>query len=262
MDYAEIEERVLKYVEAVSAKTPVRVMTRNGVEWTAAMGPGPVDIIYQPVPLREHEREAIREILDGDPIAIVGLRDPLRAHVLWGLWRWGSNTALLRGMVAEVWQHNHREMLFLFPQRGTMCEPTLRELFKAAEFPVGHLPEQVKIYRGVAAKDPELPSGSGIAWTLRRDLACWFARHLPGPGGSGMFAVPAGWTSYLLAATVGRDRIAAHLTDRNEDEVIVFGMSARTVTLSSDLDDILAGEAREWERRRINDARADEYLCG
>jgi hypothetical protein len=136
----------------------------------------------------------------------------LRAHVLYGLWTWGAETELLRGVVATVWQHDYREMLAAFQRRQ------IRALFDAARFPIDHLPERVTIYRGIATKGSERPTHSGIAWTLRRDLACWFALHLPGPGGSAMFHIPPGWTPHLLTATVPRKRVAAHLRDRNEDE--------------------------------------------
>ncbi len=241
MDRAEIEERLIAYADRVAAETPIQVYERNGVEIGQAreFASGEVRIVFRPVPLKDSERGAIGEILDGDPIAIIGLRDELRARALYGLWTWGAETEVLRGVVTTVWQHDYREMLAVFQRRQ------LRALFDAARFPIDHLPERVTIYRGITVEGSERPSHSGIAWTLRRDLACWFALHLPGPGGSAMFHIPPGWTPHLFTATVRRERVAAHLTDRNEDEIIIFGMSTKTASMTSDEDDIRAGEARE-----------------
>jgi hypothetical protein len=233
MDRAEIEERLIAYADRVAAETPIEVYERNGVEiGHEDFEHGAVQIVSRPVALKDDEREAIREILGGEPLGIFGLRDDLRAHVLYGLWIWEAEVELIRGVVATVWQHDYREIFAVFQRRQ------LRALFDAARFPIDHLPERVTIYRGIATKGSERPSHSGIAWTLRRDLACWFALHLPHRGGSAMFHIPPDWTPHLLTATVPRKRVAAHLRDRDEDEIIIFGMSSKTASVTSDEDDI------------------------
>src|SRR5205807_335151 len=118
----------------------------------------------------------------------------LQAHVLSGLWTWGADIELLRDVLSEVWRHNHLEILSMFPKRGSSHQPTLRRLFQAARFPFDHLPERVSIYRGIAVPNGDTPSCTGISWSLRRDLACWFAMHLPYPGGAGMIKLPSSWT--------------------------------------------------------------------
>jgi len=245
MDRAELEERLMLFVERVAAKTPREVFTRDGVEVGPHSGAGPLEIVFLPAPLGDHEQEAIRKMLDGDPIAICGLRNTLRAVVLRGLWLWGADTELLRGVFALVWALDYREMLAEFQRRE------LRAVFEAARFPIDHLPKRITVYRGVAAKGPRIPSCSGIAWTLRRDLACWFALRMPGSGGSAMFDLLPGWTPHLLTTTLRRERVGAHLRDREEDEIIVFGISAKTVSVTNDDNDILAGAARESEAMRL-----------
>jgi hypothetical protein len=238
-----MEERLIAFAESAAAQTPRQVFPRNAVE-------------SGPVSLWDHEREAIREMLEGNPDAISGVRNALRAVVLRGLWQLGVDPRLLvadadrlafeamfRGVVAKVWSHDYRETFSVFAQLE------LRSVFEAARFPIDHLPEKVTIYRGIAVRGSRLPPRSGISWTLRRDLACWFALHLPGSGGSAMFSLPAGWHPYLLTATVRREHVSAHMRDREEDEIIVFGMSARRVSVTSNENDIRAGEARECARR-------------
>ena len=54
-----------------------------------------------------------------------------------------------------------------------------------------------------------------------------------------------------------RERVAAHLCDREEDEIIVFRMSAKLVSVTSNEDDIRAGESRESEARERD---CEKYL--
>ena len=204
----------------------------------------PDEIADRPVPLWDHEREAIHEITEGDPLGILGLRNSLRAVVLRGLWQWGAEKELLQGVLALVWEHDYREILASFHRREQ------RAMFEAARFTVDHLPKRITIYRGVAVEATEQPSCSGISWTLRRDVACSFAVHFPGSGGSAMFPILADFKPHLLSATVNRERVAAHLHGRDEDEIIVFGLSAKTVSVASDEHDIREGAARESESRR------------
>jgi hypothetical protein len=76
MDRAEMEKRLIAVAERVVAQTPSQVFPRN------AVGSGPAL-------LWDHERRAIREILEGNPVAIAGVRNALRAVVLRGSGKWG-----------------------------------------------------------------------------------------------------------------------------------------------------------------------------
>jgi hypothetical protein len=67
---------------------------------------------------------------------------------------------MLRGVVANVWDHDYREIFSVFGQRE------LRSVFEAARFPIDHLPEKITIYRGVAGRGDRIPARSGISWTV------------------------------------------------------------------------------------------------
>jgi hypothetical protein len=74
------------------------------------------------------------------------------------------------------------------------------------------LPDRVEVYRGVQAKNLRCARSRlhRVAWTLRRDVALWFAYR--GRDRKTMF---------LGTATGHRDRILAYFDNRHEAEVIV-----------------------------------------
>jgi hypothetical protein len=83
---------------------------------------------------------------------------------------------------------------------------------------------------------------SGLAWTLDRDIACWFAyRRADRPGA----------TPLVLTAEVPRRAVLLHHTERGEAEVVCFNV--RNAVVDGDVADWLAAGER-YERQK----KADE----
>jgi hypothetical protein len=74
--------------------------------------------------------------------------------------------------------------------------------------------DPLTIYRGEPAEPEDGPRG--IAWSLDRDVATWFALRLPWSSGTGV----------VIEATVPRSAILGYITDRDESEVIVDPLMA------------------------------------
>ena len=135
-----------------------------------------------------------------------------------------------REMLTAVWDHDHSSLTHFAKvvAHSSLPKKDLREMFEYAAYNLSHLPETLTVYRGGMVWN--LPSGrptglqSGVAWTLNRDLAAWFAVFTSaapewvndGPWGRS--------APLILKAEVPRSRILAHITTRNEDECIIFGM--------------------------------------
>jgi hypothetical protein len=78
-----------------------------------------------------------------------------------------------------------------------------------ADFPApDDLPATVTVWRG--GDVPLARLRRGLAWTLDRDIACWFACRFTPP------------RPLVVSAAVPRAAILARFTDRDEDEVVVF----------------------------------------
>jgi hypothetical protein len=241
---SQIEIELIEFLERCAAANPIEVWEADGVPISQIPNfQGTAQKVLRAVPLRDWERKDIGKILGGEPVNIVGIRNSLRAHVVYGLWKRGVAPELLRGVLDFVWDHDYRQM---FRHLGLR---QIRQIFECAAFPTDHLPEQLTIYHGLASQRGVWPPHSGVSWTLRHDQACWFALHLPGPGGTSMYTLPPDWTPHLLTATVPRRRVAAHLTGRNEDEIIIFGMNRKIASLIGSEADIRAGAEREQQRK-------------
>jgi hypothetical protein len=80
------------------------------------------------------------------------------------------------------------------------------------------LPDEVKIFRGASHEHV----AGGLAWTLDREKAVWFAKEFSASPRLAWMGTPGVRSTPRLASTVvPRDRILALLTEREEDEVIV-----------------------------------------
>jgi hypothetical protein len=109
---------------------------------------------------------------------------------------------------------------------------TWRALFRSARPDRGHLmdeaeraglaalPARVTIHRGFAHSD----GMRGLAWTLDRERAEFFASDFATSGRLAWLGVRPAEGAWVSTVTVARERVLAYLDGRGEDEVIVPGM--------------------------------------
>ena len=120
-----------------------------------------------------------------------------------------------------VWEHDHRELIAAAETRNR-----LRAMFRYADYPApSFLPDTVQIWRGTSAMNPK-KTARGLAWTVNRDIACWFSMRFADTNG---FPV-------VLTAFVPRKSIMLYTNERSEQEVVVFDVPSWSVD----------GDPRDW----------------
>ncbi len=190
----------------------------------------------------EWGRKHLQPALDGDPEAAASLifaaGNAQRGEVVKCLWYLDVTDAVLRSALDDAWNHDHAHVW------NALHLDKLGRVFKAANFPVDHLPEEFTIWRGTRLKPGDFDIG--ISWTRNRDIACWFAYR---------FRSVAAGDPLVLRRTVRRDDVLAHIEGRREDEIIV--MPAR-YEVDSNVED--------WERsakryQAEKEARQKAYLA-
>ena len=88
-------------------------------------------------------------------------------------------------------------------------------MFKATKCPLPEgLPETVQVWRGIHRWG--LP---GISWTLRRDVAVWFARRVKSWKGEPL----------VLSAVVPREDILFYDDSREEAECVIFAVDSASI---------------------------------
>jgi hypothetical protein len=102
----------------------------------------------------------------------------------------------------NIWQNTAEWILLLEADRaGSMMSPEEAEALES-------MPDPVTVYRGAIADRNE----EGLSWTVDRERAEWFATRMASDGD----------VAVVLEGRVDRDLVAAYLTGRGEDEVVVF----------------------------------------
>jgi hypothetical protein len=139
---------------------------------------------------------------------LLWLPNHLRPTVVDHLLAAAAPVEVLRVVVGDCWNHDHRVMLWRMGRDGIV------RAFQAAQFPTRHLPEKVRVYRGGIGVPGVLRTG--LAWSLSRETACWFAWRDRQHG-----------EPVVLTGTVSRAAVLAHLTERREDEVVLAWWPAR-----------------------------------
>ena len=130
-----------------------------------------------------------------------------------------------RAFLAPSWEHSHQQVIAAAPKG-------LDDLFSYAAFPLNHLPERLKIWRGVSGITPD-QAVKGYSWTTDRDVAAWFAmRHSDNNG-----------SPVVVAAEVDRENISFYSEARGEQEVVVLREPASWW---------IDGNAGDWERGYIS----------
>lgn len=132
-----------------------------------------------------------------------------------------------RAFLAASWEHAHRHVIAAADQSLIK----LSELFDYAEFPVDHLPETFRVWRGSSALTPE-QSSHGLSWTTDRDAACWFAMRFADANGSPV----------VLAADIRRSEVRFSSNERQESEVLL--MNAPDYWIDGDVNDWQEGYER------------------
>jgi hypothetical protein len=135
------------------------------------------------------------------------------------------NATRTNNLAYPVW---YLELLFcsMDPERVEAIKP----------LPAG---EEFRIYRGVAG-DGEARRVNGLSWTGRIECAAWFAMrfNLPDPA--------------IYAATVPRDEVWWHDTERDEDEFVVRPRTPERLPLSlEELRELQAKHAHHLQQTAI-----------
>ena len=171
--------------------------------------------------------------IDNVEEALVVLSNEERGRFVVGLFDEGVPADVLRAAVESAWNHDYT---VLWEACGASIS-VVRELFRAAKFDKSRLPKSLEIWRGGV-----IPPGGhwhdvafGISWTRNRDAACWFAIHYWGTRFDG--------EPVVLKRTIERRYVLAHITSRDENEIVT------TTTRPTEVD----GSLKEWR------AAADRY---
>jgi hypothetical protein len=160
--------------------------------------------------LYRRKSEAMNEAIAANNwTAILGLTErPWRVETLHGLAESIPPEDLNR-LVCDIWSDTEQEdynasmMLDLLARTGFVTD--------AEELPeVLRSEEEVTVYRGEGLTDGSLANGTGIAWSLERRVAEWFARRFQQDA-----------SVAILRARVRRADILAYITARSEAEVII-----------------------------------------
>jgi hypothetical protein len=118
---------------------------------------------------------------------------------------WEIPASAYRTFLAAAWGHSHRHVI------TAAWDVELYELFEYADFPVDHLPETFRVWRGASALTPEQTS-VGNSWTTTRDAACWFAMRFADGNGSPV----------VLAADIQRWEVSYTSNERQESEILLM----------------------------------------
>jgi hypothetical protein len=113
-----------------------------------------------------------------------------------------------RSTLEHGWDHD-----FVSMWKSAGSRDQLRRWFRAAKFPVSHLPVRFTVYRGGSGIE-KFDLDKGIAWTRDPDIAAWFALEFWGDRLGGQ--------PLVVGREITRRQVLAHFTGRQEDEIIVI----------------------------------------
>ena len=164
----------------------------------------------------------------------VALTSKKRGNMAVAFWRAGAPREVFRRMLGAVWDHDHHELI---AAAGTRRR--LRALFHYAQFDTSNLPDVVQVWRGASGLTAEQVE-SGYAWSLDRDVACWFAMRRTGTYG----------TPVVLTAHIPRKSVVFYTDERNEKEVVIFDM----------VDSFIDGTPDDWANRFIAHEENKEHM--
>jgi hypothetical protein len=116
----------------------------------------------------------------------------------------GASAELQRTVLGAAWSHDHLEVL-----SASERPSRLERMFRATKCPLpDFIPDPVQLWRG-----SDRYGWWGISWTLRRDVAVWFARQIKRRKGKPM----------VFSTIVSRNDILFYDDSREEAECVIFG---------------------------------------
>ncbi|HEX2526172.1 MAG TPA: hypothetical protein VHL31_07705 [Geminicoccus sp.] len=116
----------------------------------------------------------------------------------------GLSEECLRAALSSAWLRRHSEV-----QRAARTRPELIKWFRAANFDLSMLPDEVTVWRGTCGI-PWEEALCGWSWTTRRSVAAWFAMRFPHFG-----------SPIVLRRTVKRSEILYFSDSREESECVL-----------------------------------------
>ena len=157
--------------------------------------------------LPSYALEYLEQALQGDISAagtlVVAAPNHLRGHLAVLFYLRGAPAALQRAVLGDAWSHDHEEVI-----SAARTKTRLEAMFKAMKFSLpSFIPEQAEVWRGVHKY-----GRFGVSWTLRCDVALWFARRVRIRNGEPL----------VLSAVVPRDNILFYEDGREEAECVIF----------------------------------------
>lgn len=199
-------------------------------------------------------REYVATAAAGNPDAAETLacvaQNAARGVLAVDFWRLRVERPAFRRLLHAVWEHDHRHLI-----RAAESRRRLRAMFSYADFQVpDHLPGLVTVWRGTSAL-PYSRARRGLAWSLRREVACWFAMRFAERNGSPL----------VLRGTVPRSTIALYTDERSESEAVLFDVAGVEIDGSPDdwceghrvyqqeLAKVVGGRARAPARRDMRE---------
>ena len=163
-----------------------------------------------------------------------------RGLIAVGAYNAGTPLPAFRAILRGAWNQGHRALI---QDAGAL----ISAMFRHAEFTLpAEIPESVTVWRGGAS--PENAFGvenlqKGAAWTLSREVACWFAMRHARPGNLPL----------VIKAEISKSAILLYENEREEEEVVVFDVA--TAGVDGTKDDWRENFTNLEERRQLQDAR-------
>jgi hypothetical protein len=168
----------------------------------------------------------------------ISLPNEQRGALAVAFWESGVAREAFRAVLASVWDHDHAHLI-----RAARTRPRLRAMFRDAAFPLPALPDNVTAWRGTNGISRSR-AARGMAWTLDRDTACWFAMRFASFKGRPM----------VLQADIPSSSVALYHDEGGEREIVVFNVH----------DAVIDGSEEDWregaQRRHAATAAKQEAL--
>ncbi len=193
--------------------------------------------IWQEDPAQIEELWRKAQLGDVDAAITIRVRapSPLRPILLDYALKHKFPSPVLQGFIEGVWGQDLEWWRF---RHGLGAASLMVDAFRQGQFDTSDLPDYVEIWRGIQldptrGADPQAYLAQGMSWTLCRELAHWFASRSDGP------------MPIVGRCRLHRSRGLAHLTNRDEDEIVIDPEDLAHVAI--ELEDYDQAIANEWE---------------
>lgn len=165
----------------------------------------------------EHLDAALNGDVEEATSLLYAATNSLRGDIALLFYLRGASPDLQKEVLGGAWETDHEEVRMTAGSR-----PRLRAMFKAMQFvPPSFIPDRVEVWRAIQVRELDIYRTSGISWTLKRDVALWFARRIEHFGGR----------AAVLSTVVARETILYYSDDREEAECVIFDIDFAEVTV-------------------------------